>query len=337
MPSTITLAQYAMLQKQPLSKGVALGIAQEGVIADIMSWRSLGGALSETGIRYDEVISPDWVPIDGTIATKSAQGKPLSFTVSKMAVHIDTPVELDDNNKDSVERVSVRNTKLAIKGAAYALNDAFINGDQGTDGNQMEGINKLVAQLDASQTIGSTQLDLTASYTDALAESLWSRLDEGFHACEGHKPSAAFANSTFLLKMRSLLRQNHLYGDNHNWVEHAFDIDDPRRSLRTAATRPAFVFQGVPFYDLGVKADQTTKVIGNTYTEGGSSAAGTRVFLVKFSEEDLEGIQAKPLSVDDIGMLEARDVRRKRLTWLPGLAVWGPRSIVKLQGIKVAS
>lgn len=332
---SLTLAQYAMETENKFARAGMLGIAREGVIADIINWRGLGGAISETGTRFDEVISPDWIALDGSISSKFAQGKQLAWSTYQMAVHIDIPVALEDSNKNQVVRQSTRQTMLALKGAAYEMNDTFVNGDQASNGNQFEGLNKLVATLGSSQTIGAAEIDLTASYTDALAESLWVRLDQMFHACEGHKPDAVFANDTFLLKLRSFCRQNNLLGNTFNWMEASFNVDDPRRSQRTAATKPALIYQDVPFYDLGVKADQSTKVIGNAYAEGGSAGA-TRLFAVKFSEEDLEGIQASPLQIKDIGLLEAKEVYRKRLTWMAGLAMWGPRSVVKCQGIKVA-
>lgn len=333
--TSLTLAQYAQLEKQPLAKGLMLGIAQEGVVTDLLSFRNLGGALSETGVRYDEVISPDWVALDGSIASKSANGKPLSFGVYQMAVHIDVPALLDENNKTQLERLSVQQTKLAMKGAAYEANNVFINGDQASDPNQFEGLNKMVAELDTSQTVGSSEIDISGNYSATTLAALLDRIDALFHACEGHIPTAVFANSAFLLKFQSWLRQGGIAGNNYNWMEAAFKVDDPRRSLRTAATRPAFVYREVPFYDLGKKADQSTQVIGSAYAEGGSAGA-TRLFAVKVSEEDLEGIQASPLSVKDIGLLQDKEVVRKRLTWTVGIANWGPRSIVKAQGIKVA-
>lgn len=334
MPGTVTLAQAAMLEKQPLKKGIMLGIAQEGVVADLMPWRKISG-LTETGIRYDEVIEPDYIPLDGAITTKSVNGKPLSFGVHQMAVHIDVPELLEQQSADMIERQSVRQAKLAIKGAAYKCNSVFINGDQSTDPDEFEGLNKLVGTLDASQRVGATEIDLTAAYSAATASLLFKRIDDMFLATEGHIPTAVFCNTDFLRELRSWARQFGLKGDHYNWHEKALDINDPRRTQRTATSRPAYVYEDVPFYDLGVKADQTTKVIGNTFTEGGATASATRVFAVKISSEDLEPIQAQPLNIKDIGLLEDKEVRRKRLTWTHGLAMWGPRSIVKMQGITV--
>lgn len=335
----MTLAQYAQLEKQPLKKRVMLGLAMEGLIADIMSWRSTDGALSETGVRFDEVPTPDWVPLDGTISSKSANGKPIAWSVYELSMHIDIPKALDIANTNQLVRALDQQVTLATKGFAYVLNDTFINGDQASDANQFEGINKIVADLGSAQTVNSTEIDLTASYTDAIAESLFVALDQAIYATEGHMPSFAVANDTFLLKMESIGRQYKLRGDHFNWEDATFDIGDPRTTQRTKASKPAFKYRGIPFFDIGLKADQSTRIIGNTYTEGGSTAHGTRIFFVKLGEQDVEGIELSPLEVVDSasmsdGTIEDKNVRRKRMTHRPGLAVWGPRSIVKLQGVR---
>lgn len=332
--AVLTLAQYAQLSKVPLNKGIMMGISMEGLIADIMTWSGTDGRLVQQGVRFDEVITPDWIPLGGTISSKTANAKPLSFSVQEMALHIDVPAPLEDANTDQLERASVQQTMLAIKGAAYQLNDAFINGAHATDPNSIEGIDFLVGTMDTRQTVGASEIDLTASYTDALAESLFSRLDLGIWSCEGHQPTFAISNDSLLLKMESFARGYKLLGNTHDWLHDTYKIDDPRMSQRTASTRPAFVYRGVPFYDIGFKADQTTRVLLNTYTEGGSSAHGSRVYFVKIGEEDVQGLQLSPLQTINIGMLPDTDVIRKRIKWLPGLAIWGPRSVVKVQGIR---
>lgn len=330
--AAVSIAEWAQLEKQPLTKGILLGLAMESVVLDFMRWRTTGG-LSETGVRYDEVPSPSWIPLGGAIASVKANAKPLSFTLHQMAMHIDVPRLLEKQARDVLERQSVRQTKLAIKGAAYLMNDQFINGDQSADPNGFEGLNKLVATLGSSQTIGSTEVDLTAAYSDAIAESLFFRLDQAIYACEGHNPSFALANDTFLLLMESFGRQYKMRGDHFDWMKNPFDVGDIRSKLTTKATRPAFTYRGVPFYDAGLKSDQSTRIIGNTYTEGGATATATRVFFVKEGEEDLEGMQAEPFSVTEIGLLEDTDMKRWRGTGAFGLGLWGPRSIVKVQGI----
>ncbi len=146
---------------------------------------------------------------------------------------------------------------------------------------------------------------------------------------------AGFCNSAFSRQFRKIILREQLLGLQHNWIADTFQVNDPRVTQRTKATKPSFVFNNIPFYNIGRKADQSTEIILNTYTEGGSSSA-TRVFICRFGDEDIEGIQGGSLDVQNIGALQATNMQRKRMTWRPGLAVWGPRSIVKVQGIKVA-
>ncbi|MES2989171.1 MAG: hypothetical protein V4808_14815, partial [Pseudomonadota bacterium] len=51
------------------------------------------------------------------------------------------------------------------------------------------------------------------------------------------------------------------------------EIDDPRSTNTTASRSPAFQYRKIDFYDLGVKADQSTKIILSTYTEGGATSS----------------------------------------------------------------
>ena len=331
--AAVTLAEFAQLEKQPLKKGILLGLAMESVVLDLFRWRSIDG-LSETGVRYDGVNEPDWIPLGGAIASKKTSGKPIAWSVYQMALHIDVPRLLEKQAGDVLQRQSVRQTQLSIKGAAYQMNNTFINGDQSADPNQFQGLNRLVAELDSGQTIGATEIDLTASYTDALAESLFFRLDEGIYAVDGHNPKRAFANSTFLRRMESFGRQSKMAGSHFNWMDAPFAVGDVRQTLATAATRPAFMYRNIPFYDLGKKADQSTLVIGDTYTEGGSTAHGTRIFLCADGEDQLEGIQAEPFDVKEVGPLEDTDTLRWRGSGTFGLALWNPRALVKIQGIR---
>ena len=338
--ATLTLAQHGQNEKQPLRKGMLLGLAHESLAADIMSYRGITN-LQETGIRYDEVISPDWIPIDGSISSKTANGKPLAFGVNKMAVHIDIPVELEDASSDKLERDSATQSRLALKGASYVLNDTFINGDQGTDADQAEGLNKLVASLGSAQTVGAAEIDVSpdATYSDALAESLFKRIDDGIYAVSGHDPSWGIADASLLKVMESYARQYKMRGNDFDWTTAPYVIDDPRMTLRTASAKPAFMYRKIPFYDLGVKADQSTRVIGSTYTEGGATATATRLFFAKEGPEDFEGLEFKPLDIRPIHAeghtLEDKDVYRWRLGWILGYAAWSPDCIVKVQGITV--
>lgn len=329
-----TLVQRAQMTKEPLAKGIMYGLAMEGLIVDLFHWRDIG-AMSETGTRFDEVITPGWVPLNGTITESTANGHQITHQVYQMLQHIDIPVPLESVTGNVLQKPSQIQIGLLKKGAAYEMNDKFVNGDQGSEPNSFNGLNKIVGNLASSQTVApAAQVDVTGTSNGVAAIDL---IHKGMHRVEGHMPTAGFANEDFLLRFESILRQAQLLGNDYNWKLAHLEVDDPRRTQRTASSRPAFEYRGVSFFDLGVKADQSTKIIGNTYTDGGlGSTDNTRLFFIKEGPDDLEGIQAMPLTVEEIGKLQDKDNYRWRFRWIPGLAVWGPRSVVKVIGLKVA-
>lgn len=327
-----TLADHAAAQTEKLKKGVYLGIIQEGVIPDILSFSSTSG-LSKTGVRYDGVNEPDFIPINGTIAEKSQRGKNLSFGVYELALHLDIPEPLERDD-GVIEKPSTRQAMLALRGAAYKVNDQFVNGDQAVDPNGFEGIVKILGNLAAAQTVGATEIDISGAPTDAVIQSFIDRIDEAIDAIDGHKPTFALCNRQFGLRARSMFRRADLLGNDEDWIRDGFPFGDQRKTLQTKSTDPMFIYQKIPFYDLGVRADQTTQIITNAYAEGGSATA-TRLFFVKAGEDNVEGLQRTPPSITDVGMLHDKNVRRRRFLWDLGLGVWGSRSLSLAAGIKV--
>lgn len=329
---TFTLNQYATVEKDPLVKGIMLGIAQEGVVADLLKFRSIN-AMSETGVRYDAVPQMNFVPLDGTIPERTVDGKQINHPVFQILHHIDIPKPLENLTSNTLQRPSVTQLNLAKRGAAFLVNNQFVNGDPGSDPNGFAGLNKIVGQLASGQTIGASQLDISATSNGQAAVD---RILQGMHYVDGHMPSAAFGNQQFLLRFESVLRQLTLLGTDYNWKAAAITVDDPRPLGSAAAKRPAFEFRGCPWYDLGYQYDQTTQVILNTYTDGGlGSTDNTRLFFIKENSDNIEGIQAEPLSVEGPMALLDKDNVRFRLKWILGIANWGPRAVTKVIGLKV--
>ncbi len=332
-----TIAEQLPSMTDPLKKGTLLGIIRESVIADMIPWNNTG-SLTITGQRYDGVITPDWVDLNEAIPDKTTRAKNLSYGVYEMAVHIDipNPLERDDG---VVERPSTRQAKMAVIGSAYVMNDTFVNGDQAVQPKQFDGIEKIISNMGANQTVGSTEIDISGNPSEATMDAFVDRIDSGIFQANGHKPTFALCNSTFGLRARSVFRRMKLAGNDADWLNsNLLPFKNQRMLSSSAATKPMFVYQDIPFYDIGPKADayETTQIIGNAYNEGGSSAA-TRLYFVKTGSDDLEGLQFSPPQMKMIfANLPDKDVQRHRFTWLTGLGVWGRQSLVKVAGVKVS-
>lgn len=334
----LTLAQHLVTETNPLRKGIYLGLTRASIISDMINWSSTN-ALTTSGVRYDGVIRPEWNAFNEPFVEKTIRGKNLSYGVYRMGVHIDieNPLERDQGVK---ERPSTRQTKQAILGAAYEMNNTFVNGDQAGNPNQFEGIEKILGNLGASQNIGSTEIDVRLSQNpnDSTIYALFERLDEAIDVINGGTPDFALINRQTGMVIRSLMRRIKLPGDTFDWVK-GMPFSDIRSTYRTAATKPMFVYNTVPFYDIGNAVDEegrSTQIIRNDYAEAGSANA-TRIYFVKQGADDLEGLQYQPISVKKIAdTLESKDVQRHRMTWIVGLGAWSKDCLSAARGIRVA-
>lgn len=331
------LAEHVQAQTEPLKKGVYLGLSRASVIADMISWNNIG-SLTTSGVRYDGAIRPVWVGANETIPEKTTQGKNVSYGVYQMAVHIDipNPYERDSGVK---EKPSTRQAEQAILGAAYEMNNTFINGSQAVDPNQFEGIEQIVTNLGSSQNIGASQLDVRAAANPTADTwfALFDRLLEGHDAVNGHKPDFALINRQAGARIRAGFSRTGYRGDHYDWVK-GMPFGDIRNTLRTAATKPMFVFEGVPYYDIGDAVDENgaeTAIIGNSYSE--LSGNNTRIYYIKQGSNDLEGLQYAPMRMQKIAdTLHDKDVQRHRLTWMTGLGAWSKDCVAVVRGVRVA-
>jgi hypothetical protein len=67
---------------------------------------------------------------------------------------------------------------------------------------------------------------------------------------------------------------------------------------------------------------------------GGGSSVGTSIYCLAFGEGQMVGIQNGDVMVTDIGEMETKPALRTRVEWYAGIAVYHPRSIARLRGIK---
>lgn len=329
-----TIAEHLPGMTEPLKRGAYISLIRESVIADMLSFRNTN-AMSIAGERYDNVIEPEWIDLNEAIPDKTTRGKNLSYGVYQMAVHLDipNPLERDDG---VLERPSSRQAKMAMIGAAYQFNNTFVNGDQAVNPKQFDGIEKIVSNMGSSQSVGTTEIDISGAPTEAVMQAFVDRVDSMIDAVNGHKPDFVISNRQFGLRARSVFRRMKLAGNDADWLNGKYlPFMDERRSSSAASTKPMFIYQDIPFYDIGPKADMTTNIILNNYAEAGSSTA-TRVFAIKQGSDDLEGLQFAPPSMRKIfDTLQEKDVQRHRFTWITGLGMWSRNGMSVMRGVKV--
>ncbi len=98
--------------------------------------------------------------------------------------------------------------------------------------------------------------------------------------------------------------------------------------------RPLVLYNGIPFYDIGSKADGT-RIIPQTETQGTNTAASS-IYAVKFSgDQGTNGVTALDnggIDVRDLGEQDVKPVFRTRIEWYTGMASFG-KGAARLTGV----
>lgn len=215
-------------------------------------------------------------------------------------------------------------TRDAVNGMAWTFNDYFINGDHAVDAYGFEGIKSRFANLASSQTVyantSSAVLDVrpTSSPSEATMYQWLDRIDEAIYQCDGHTADIALTYADVIKTLRGILRRLNKY------VEKAVDSpryvgSNERRSSSDRVSKPVMVYpsdMGLKWYDSGLKADQSTPIIG---TETVNSTACRPIYFIKLGQKYLYGIQQYAIETDGPNKLNDGVTFRTVIDWPVGL------------------
>jgi len=207
-----------------------------------------------------------------------------------------------------------------IKQQNDEFNDNFINGCIIADEDNFDGLKARINRTDMtaqkllSATAGSLITDTQAHALDFLAE-----MDKLTYAIDGHNPTFLVTCDIGLRKINQALRIAAVLNQNK----------DQFGNLVTMWGN------NVPIYDIGVKADQSTKVMADETVAGVAGSDYFSIYAVKIGEgTDFWGIQKHALEVLDAGLLEDKVTYRTNVNWPVGLANINKRSVARLYGIR---
>ena len=265
----------------------------------------------------------------------------VSDAVFSLGAQIDMD-KTDLRDKKGGRSLLAKRTRDAVKGAAWTFNDYFINGDHATDPYGFEGVKVRLANKASTQIVyGSTssaELDLrpAASPSEATMYQFLDRIDEAIYALDGHTADFALTDADFIRTLRGVLRRLDKYTEKAENAER-YQGGGERRTSSKRPTGPALVWggtnNGTKWYDMGLKADQSTKIIG---TETVNSQACRPVFFLKIGDPYLHGIQQYSLETDGPNKQPDGVTFTTVIDWPVGLHDAHPRGIAKLAGVRVA-
>lgn len=324
----ITLAQLAQVEKDPLTKFMALSILRECKVMSMLPFQNVsslqvraqfwevlptGGAFRSINEGYssaeDGQIGDSWEAVYGF-------GGDITFdnVLSMVSNTVADPVQLQVEGK--------------LKSMGIQWNNNFINGDVATDPKGFNGLKKRVAGMPARQRMtwtalsSAAPLDPTASA--ANARRFLNVLRKAYRFCNAGKVSAILCNEDTILGLSAALIYAQATGDYLAITKDQFDQEWT-------------TYRGVPLVDMGYLADQSTEIITTTETAGDGGADSTSVYFASFNTEDgIYGIQLNQMQVYDPlngAELSTKPSKMKRVDWWNGLASFGTRGLVRVSNL----
>jgi hypothetical protein len=321
-----TLAEAARLMTDPLKKGVINIFRRESFIMDKLTWED-AGTLSVKVIRTKSLPTVYWRKIGGTFTEGKGEVEELEERAFDMGGYFDVD-KLLVKAKNVITDQRALQTDFYTTALAAEFNNQFIVGNPVTNADTVVGLWwRLKNILPAAQTILGGGIDISPDATTLSAnnDAFLDMLTALTFAIDGHKPNLLLMNDTCYIRLLSALRTKGLL----NQAQDSF-----------GRIIPTYGPGGPEIWDMGVQADQATRIIGNLEATDGSSlttGGSTSIYAARLAEEKyLMGFQEYAMDVNDVGLLESGIAFRTVVDWPIGITHWHPRAIARLVGIVAA-
>jgi len=205
-----------------------------------------------------------------------------------------------------------RAVQEAMKTKALALrwSQAIIKGDSGSDPRVYDG---LQVRLTGTQKI---QAGTTANGS-ALSLAV---LDQAIDACD--QPTHLIMNKTMRRRLSAAARLTTVGG----YI--TYSKDEFGRQVTMYNDLPILIIE---------QDNAGNEILPFTEAATSGTSTATSIYVVSFREGMLQGIQNGVMSVRDLGELQSQPVKRTRVEWYAGIALFHPRAAVRLWSIADAA
>jgi hypothetical protein len=314
----VTLAQAAPLSQDDLQRGVVETFVWESVVLDRLPLMPVEGNAyaynSEAtlpGAAF-RAVNAAYVESTGTVNQDTE-----TLYILGGDADVDTFIQKTRSNLNDQRAVQ---TRLKVKAAVATFQDAFINGDNGTNPEEFDG---LVQRLTGGAVIeaggaGNDGLPIVGADDDAR-HAFMDALDEAIAYVQG-TPDALYMNSIIRAKLASAARRLGFWD-----------------RQRDEFGRIVEFYNGIPMLDIGDDV-AGNPIIPVNETQGASTDSSS-IYVVKWTEDEsspgVAGLANGGVEVRDLGEIDAQPVYRTRIEFFCGVAVFG-KGAARLVGARNA-
>lgn len=264
-----------------------------------VTWRQRGQRFSDGG-------QPGWEVVTDSLYNLGAEVNLDDADMRDKGPFITNPVKF--------------NTEAKVKAIAYEFQDMVLNGDQAVNADRPEGIKTRIANLASSQTLyansSTTELDVRPGTVTATTAYAWLNAIEGAkRALDGNGGGNVVCLTDYdaIAALKNSLR---VIGQNVNSPgTPTTSMGERETSNNPPSNNTYFEWDGVKYIDLGVKADQSTKIVA---TDTVNSVACRPMYFVKLGDPYFHIIQYGPMEVTEPKLLDDMVTYRGVISWYLG-------------------
>lgn len=342
--AAVTLLDELSISQPKLRAGIIKTLLESVMLQDRVPYITTGSkqatvaflsGVPSVGLRF----------LNETVGTIKASFSQMTEVLSIIDNDIDIdPVLLDEKNQIvGIQTAEVQNVVAAI---GYRMNELFVNGDPTSDAREPSGLAYKMANdvRFNGQSIDCGAVAVEADFrpggaTDAEILHVLHCLDQGMKRVDD-KANVIMSNEQFVLAWWANLRQIKMF----DTTKDQFD--------RTVST-----YRGVPIIDVGhtpagavdgvpaAAAATGTQIIGHDIAQVADAnnaqafQAATLVFIARFGENHMAGLQQTPMRVKPMGETDASPhYVRTNIRWVVHpCAMFQKRSAARLNGIAVTT
>jgi hypothetical protein len=324
MPTALTLADYSQLAKDDgkfLTAGVIDTLRKESFLLDLLPFKTLG-TLSAKNIRIKSLPTVQNRKVNASYTHTSGDFDPIEEQGFLYGGKVQIDRVYSAAKGQLIEDMEAKQVELFTTALAYQFNYDFLNGDPTSTPDGITGLRFRINNDLSSQKFNAGGVDIspdTASPTTTF-NTFYDLLDQICYALPEHKADALLMNDTVLMQVRSGLRRLGLLNQTEDMFGRTVDRWGPN---------------GPMLIDVGLKGDQSTRILPNTETSAGvlTGGATSSIFAVRFGEEYLTGWQLDEMKTfkNDFGTY-----KEVIMDWYAGLFITNPRSVAWLYNIVAA-
>lgn len=308
----LTLAQSATLCQNKLKKGILEELVLECPLFRLLPFQEIVGN-AYAYIREDttNMGSIGFQNTGSLVAESTAQFTQVTASLYEMIGDADVPNLIQKSRSNLNDQMAAQvkiKTKLLGHGFEW---QALYGTAAGTAG--FDGLHTILASSAIAQ-----RLTMTANATPAALSM--TTLDQALDNIRTGKPDAIIMSRQCRRNITKYLRTVGSHVTKRDEYGYLWDVWG----------------EDIPFVVCDKISDVETTASGTGQWEAETGGAGTSIFVVKFGDLGLQGLQNGGVETQVWDKLETKDASRTRIKWYAGMALHSTLSVVRICGISNA-